>query len=206
MRRNPPPRDYNQYIESQRHRTVRQLKPPRVIDNQGSRVRESLNWFFGICGVMRKSFLDVGCRDGYSLVLARRRRAVRTLGVELLPEAVEFCRKLRLNVVEGDARKLSISDNQWERVTLCHVLEHIPQPMEAICEASRVCRGNGRLLFTVPNEHGRPTHKHGHFVAWECLEEFAEFVRKGGVHILRAELVEYGRKGQWEFRVIGRPK
>ena len=53
--------------------------------------------------------------------------------------------------VRGDARRLPFKDNSFISVTLCDVLEHVPDPLQVLNEAVRVA--SQRVVFTTPDEY-----------------------------------------------------
>jgi len=52
--------------------------------------------------------------------------------------------------IYGDAQRLPIKDGVFDTVLLLDVLEHLPEPEEAIREAKRVLRKEGALLVQTP--------------------------------------------------------
>ncbi len=52
--------------------------------------------------------------------------------------------------IYGDAQTLPFKDNIAETITLLEVLEHLPDPNNAISEAYRVLKKDGLLIVTVP--------------------------------------------------------
>jgi SAM-dependent methyltransferase len=59
-----------------------------------------------------------------------------------------------------DAQALTFEDGSVGTILLMEILEHLPRPQQAISEAHRVLRGDGRLVVSVPFNyrlHGFPS-------------------------------------------------
>ena len=97
------------------------------------------------------AILDIGCGRGLMLYdLARR--GWRTVGVEMSEAASRHAREvLGLDVRVGDLAGCKFPGASFDVVTLFHVLEHLPDPDNALSEARRVITPDGRLLVEVPN-------------------------------------------------------
>ena len=93
--------------------------------------------------------LDVGCGTGANLkMLAACGRAE---GVDISPQAVEFCRERGLNAVKlGAIEHLPYDNNSFEIVTALDVVEHLDDDVAGLREMRRVLRPDGRLLLFVP--------------------------------------------------------
>ena len=93
--------------------------------------------------------LDVGCGTGANLkMLATCGRAE---GVDISPQAVEFCRQRGLDSVKlGAIEHLPYENDSFELVTALDVIEHLDDDVAGLREMRRVLRRNGRLLLFVP--------------------------------------------------------
>lgn len=58
------------------------------------------------------------------------------------------------NFIKGDAQNLPLPDKSFDVSCLNEILEHIPDPVQALKEASRVTKK--KIIITVPNEHEWP--------------------------------------------------
>lgn len=97
--------------------------------------------------------LDAGCGEGH--VTAWLREALpagEITGVEGRAEALVAFRERNpgLDAVEGDLGELPFADASFDLVVCTEVLEHLPDPRQALGELARVCAGH--LLLTVPHE------------------------------------------------------
>lgn len=101
--------------------------------------------------------LDVGCGIGDFL-----RFRANTVGVDINPHNVEFCKKAGLEAHVATNR-LPFADHSFNGVVLDNVLEHIVEPTEILDEMHRVIKAAGTLIVGVPGTKGYasdPDHKH----------------------------------------------
>jgi len=93
--------------------------------------------------------LDVGCGTGANLkTLADFGRAE---GVDVSPQAVEFCHERGLDSVKlGAIEHLPYESASFELVTALDVIEHLDDDVAGLREIRRVLRRDGRLLVFVP--------------------------------------------------------
>ena len=81
-------------------------------------------------------------------------------------------------------------DNEYDRVLLTQVLEHVPDPLAVLREIKRILKPGGRLLLSVPLNaplHGEPWHFF-HFTH-HGIEQLA---KQSGFHITEIEKVGGG--------------
>lgn len=101
-----------------------------------------------IAQIPRGAVLDAGCGEG-------------TLGAILLPNEegytgfdidIESAQRAYPNrkFLQGDLTQLPFPDNAFDLVIACEVLEHLPNPQQAVAELHRVCRSHA--LVSVPWE------------------------------------------------------
>jgi len=96
--------------------------------------------------------LDVGCGAGYLLKVAEDIGLI-TYGLDCSITALRYSQKLvsKSLVAVGDAEQLPYKDGSFNIVSFIGTLEHFPNPYEAIKEAKRIARPNGKMLLLVPN-------------------------------------------------------
>ncbi|HSN92349.1 MAG TPA: class I SAM-dependent methyltransferase [Anaeromyxobacteraceae bacterium] len=94
--------------------------------------------------------LDVGCGRGL-LLDAFRRRGWEVAGTELSDASAAYPRALGIPVHVGPIRQASWEPGSFDAVLLWHVIEHWPDPHEAIREAHRLLRDGGVLAIGAPN-------------------------------------------------------
>ncbi len=131
-------------------------------EHQRMRAVEDGNWWFAgkrtlVASLLRQAvepgragrILDVGCGTGATLqMLASFGDPV---GMDIAPEA------LRLTAQRGagrlcacDAEHLAFTDGAFAAVTALDVVEHLDDPVAALCEFARVCEAGGVVLVSVP--------------------------------------------------------
>ncbi len=120
------------------------------------RRRSGLGWLYRrywlyprLCRHLRGRVLDVGCGIGDLL-----RYRANTVGVDINPMTVDWCRRRGLDarlMREGD---LPFDMGEFDGVVLDNVLEHIEAPQPLLREVRRVLRKGGTLLVGVPGLRG----------------------------------------------------
>jgi len=95
-------------------------------------------------------YLDVGSGDG-SNVAALGKLGMLAEGVEPRAAAAEYCRAGGLNVRTGTLEEATFPDDSFDCLSLNHVLEHVPEPIDLIRECRRVLKPGGTLFVGVPN-------------------------------------------------------
>src|SRR5690606_6983610 len=51
----------------------------------------------------------------------------------------------------GDLRQAQFPAAQFDAVTMSHVVEHLPEPIEVLQEVRRILKPDGQLIMTTPN-------------------------------------------------------
>jgi len=112
--------------------------------------------------------LDVGCGDG--LFLNRmRQRGWKVDGCDFDPAALKSARtKYGLELRLGDVKSIALPSGSLDAITLYHVVEHVPDPIEVFAECWRLLTPGGRLVMATPNSL---SDGHARFKAcWRGLE------------------------------------
>lgn len=106
--------------------------------------------FFRItCVVEDGNFLDVGCGNGYYL-LVMKYLGMNTYGVEPGEFDLDQNVKYNLNIFNGNLIEAHFSENFFDVITLNHVLEHVNNPLEYMSELYRILKPGGYLVIGVP--------------------------------------------------------
>jgi len=100
--------------------------------------------------------LDVGCGAGGGIAGARERHpGWRVTGIERDAGLAAQARARCDRVVEGDLReilpRLALEPERYDAIVFADVLEHLEDPVEALCSARPLAAPGGRLLVSVPN-------------------------------------------------------
>lgn len=110
-----------------------------------------------ICRHLSGVVLDVGCGIGDML-----RHRPGTMGVDVNPKAVAYCRSQGLEVQLMQRDRLPYSACAFDGAVLDNVLEHIERPEPLLAEVHRVLKDRGKFVVGIPGERGfdsDPDHK-----------------------------------------------
>jgi SAM-dependent methyltransferase len=95
--------------------------------------------------------LDVGCGGGL-LVHALRKKGLKAHGLDPSGVAARRARgRYGLTVTQGRLPDAPFAAGTFGAITLCHVLEHVPDPMRILEELARLLAPGGKLFVQVPN-------------------------------------------------------
>ena len=94
--------------------------------------------------------LDVGCGNG-RLLAAMRWAGWLVEGVEPDERAAAHARSLGLTVHSGTLEDAGFPASSFDAITMTHVLEHLPDPVEALQRCRELLRPGGRLWLATPN-------------------------------------------------------
>lgn len=100
------------------------------------------------------SVLDIGCGEAY----VTKRLDGDVVALDLSRSALHLAKsRLRAaghtaQLVLADAQCLPFRDHSFDKAVCSETLEHVPFPFRLLSEASRVVRGGGTLVATLPNE------------------------------------------------------
>jgi SAM-dependent methyltransferase len=104
-------------------------------------------------GLAPRRVLDAGCGEGHVTAwLAEGLPGSEVTGLEGRAEALAAFRARNpgLEAVQGDITAAPFPDRSFDLVVCTEVLEHLPEPGDALRELARVCAGH--MLLTVPHE------------------------------------------------------
>jgi SAM-dependent methyltransferase len=102
-------------------------------------------------GLRRVHLLDVGCGTGVFLDLAQR-AGWRVAGIEPGAAACAYARaRFGLEVYCGTLDDAPLPQEEFDVITLWHVLEHLPRPVESLRRLRAALAPGGLLLIAVPN-------------------------------------------------------
>ena len=98
--------------------------------------------------------LDVACGPGY-VAAAAARLGCSVVGIDFSPDMISLANGMNprstsdLQFREGDAENLAFSDASFDAVVMNFGMLHLALPDQALAEAYRVLRPDGRFAFTV---------------------------------------------------------
>lgn len=133
-----------------------------------------------------RRLLDIGCGSGSFLKLARE-AGFRVQGLEASPEAGEAAETiLPGRVVVGDERELIRSGATFHVLTLFHVLEHLPRPLDYLRRIRRLLAEDGGLVVQVPNSHSIQAALLGsRWYGLDCPRHIHNFTARALIELLR---------------------
>ena len=110
--------------------------------------------------------LDVGCFDGYFLSCLPKH--VKKMGVDIDENAVERGRKQyiekEIQFFIGDFETFSFNGPAPDTITMFHVLEHLPRPIEVLKKLRSISEMTTKLIIEVPViENGKTNDINGFF-------------------------------------------
>lgn len=124
--------------------------------------------------------LDVGCGRGDFLDIARA-AGLRTFGLELSPTAAEKARAKGHQIFDRLLHELpaDVCPGGFDLIALFQVLEHVPDPVGIIKQASARLKQRGYISIAVPSKSGiyrlmpwDPSQWPPHHISRWCLQDF----------------------------------
>lgn len=101
-------------------------------------------------GTGKGKLLDLGCGNGKFLLRARN-AGWDVVGVDFDPKAVEAACKQGIDVRRGGVETLDPSVEQFDVITLAHVIEHVHHPVDTLQACYRLLKPGGYLWIDTPN-------------------------------------------------------
>ena len=118
----------NKYIHEARYRAIMEFLPSRGF------------------------LLDAGCGYGvFELDFLSKRKELVVVGADISGKAIRFAksRNPAYDFVQCDIESLPFKNKVFDFVVATEVIEHVPNPLEALKEVKRVCKN--LIIVTVPN-------------------------------------------------------
>jgi 2-polyprenyl-3-methyl-5-hydroxy-6-metoxy-1,4-benzoquinol methylase len=94
--------------------------------------------------------LDVGCGSG-DWIMFMRGLGWQVSGNDFDANAVKTARDRGLDVECASLEQQNHADASFDAVTLSHVIEHVPNPIQTLVECRRILKPGGRLVLFTPN-------------------------------------------------------
>lgn len=134
--------------------------------------------------------IDVGAGDGH-LLDALHRRGREVVGLERDADA-----STRPDLRDEALDELERPAGGAAAIVLWHVVEHLPEPRQAVREAARLLRPGGVLVLACPNADSRQARAFGdRWLAWDLPRHLVHFTPRALEDGLRAEGFEIRRRG-----------
>lgn len=105
--------------------------------------------------------LEAGCGVGaQTVILARRNPKARFTSVDISDESLDAARRrisdeglTNVSLSRGDIFNLPYSDESFDHVFVCFVLEHVTNPIDALNSVRRVLKPGGTIIV-IEGDHG----------------------------------------------------
>lgn len=153
--------------------------------------------------------LDAGCGDGSILFALKNHFDVSIVGADFSEEALANAGKnsirkgYALESHKADTRELPFQDNSIDKIFSLGVVEHLPNPENAVNELARCLKPNGVLVLMTPNKFsfGRIDRlvksffglwKFGHQDEFSP-KELSDMALRSGLQILKTDVVRRKR-------------
>ncbi len=99
--------------------------------------------------------LDVGCEEGY--ITNKIGNKTKVVGIDISSYSLKEAKKSlgknpNVLLVLGDANNLPFKKGIFDKIICSEVIEHIPTPEKTLTEVKRVCRDDGSIIVSVPND------------------------------------------------------
>ena len=127
------------------------------------KIEDPLQWNIYMKGVFKKAayiitemfpkggrLLDIGC--GYGFFLSEMKaRGWETYGMDVSSTAVSYASGRGLNVALGTLKDIKYQDDFFDAVTMFYVLEHLPDPIDALKDIRNILKPGGLLILRLPH-------------------------------------------------------
>lgn len=121
------------------------------------------------------SLLDIGAGTG-DFLLSAKNRGWKVVGMEPNLSAQKLAKNKGINL---ESSINAFYNQEFDVITLWHVLEHIPDLEETICDLSRMVRPGGTLIIAVPNYRSYDAKYYGRYwAAYDAPRHIWHFSRK----------------------------
>jgi len=136
---------YNGYMESQSRDFVYAPDPSRLMGYN------RLLDFLTMRTNPKSSLLDVGCAAGL-FVKEASNRGFRATGCDYSETAIAYGKNhFGVSIIRSVAEEIDSPDDQYDVVTILHVIEHLPEPLKVLRELRRVLKPGGLVLIETVN-------------------------------------------------------
>jgi SAM-dependent methyltransferase len=127
----------------------------------------------------------VGCATG-TFLEALEERGWNVRGVEISAQAAAHATKsIQGGIFVGELVDAGYPDEEFDLITFWDVLEHLPDPRQALLEAARIARHSGNLVVSLPNLHSWEARLFGqNWAGWDIPRHLWWFPRPALVRLL----------------------
>jgi len=99
--------------------------------------------------------LDLGCGEGFLISFLPKLK--RIVGIDISKIVLKRAKKIlkdksNVQLIWGDAQKLNMADEIFDKIICSETLEHLPYPQKVMKEIHRLLKRNGLAIISVPDE------------------------------------------------------
>lgn len=149
---NPRPIDISQFYPDDYLESTENWKEKEKYQLKEQQIRK-IEKMKKICKLKngKNKILDIGCGRGEFLYYLKE-KGWECYGVEKQKSGVLYGREnFKLNIFEGDLLNINFSAQNFDIITLWHVIEHLYYPNETLKEINRILKPKGILIMSLPN-------------------------------------------------------
>ncbi|MFT3783039.1 MAG: class I SAM-dependent methyltransferase [Nibricoccus sp.] len=95
--------------------------------------------------------LDIGTGDGRFL-LAAVKAGFEVDATELSDAGIRYAAERGFSVRKGQVTEIDFGNKRFDLITIWHVMEHVPNPLEVLMRCRDLLAPNGLVAIAVPNE------------------------------------------------------
>ena len=173
------------------------------------RPQEQIDWL-GARGRLKRgmSVLDVGCYEGS--FLARLPKSIRKLGVDIDKPAIERARELhsaqKIKFFHGDFETFQYDVAPPDTITMFHVLEHLPRPVEVLKKLRSISTIDTHLVVEVPILENGKTNDINGFLSVQHMTHFSRQSLANCLGLSGWEVLEQTEQPDYNgCRILARP-
>jgi ubiquinone/menaquinone biosynthesis C-methylase UbiE len=99
--------------------------------------------------------LDIGCGEGHMIEYFKQQHLVgRYVGADFNPEKIKYAATYHpaWKYLVTDVGALAFKSNAFDCILAAEMLEHLPDPVQALKEIRRVAKPGAYFIISVPNE------------------------------------------------------
>ena len=142
---------------------------------------KSLKKSSNIFSIEEIKMLDYGGYQGFLPYAFNQKYKINSYVADLDPKGLAMAQFLGSKII--DLAKNEIDENNFDLITIVHVLEHLDKPIENISKLKNILSENGVVYAEVPNLYGLPMVNEAHKISFSEYS-FVKMFRSAGFEIL----------------------
>jgi 2-polyprenyl-3-methyl-5-hydroxy-6-metoxy-1,4-benzoquinol methylase len=141
-----PDKNYVKILKNKKENIVKLMGKTLVLPLTMNNNKRRFNQFKDV--IKNKSVLDFGCGYGEFLSEIKKKNFCKEAhGIEIRHEVRDKLKQRKI-FFYTDIEKI---DRKYDVITMFHVLEHLPNPIEILKKLKRILKKNGKLIIEVPS-------------------------------------------------------